>query len=174
MVFEGAASYTCYYLFITSDGYGCTEELPSCMPRTVAQVMIYLMVGMCVVYLGLYWYFIRKTFEGLASRPYAEARTANMLVRVEVRREKGRHAACRGMAWECQTGISTFPSSRTPCSLLLQSWQMGIVFVAIIICIAALLLVRMKACWTYLFAWLSMMPMQGMAAEARRRQCWAD
>ena len=87
VVFQGAASYFCYYLYITSVGYHCTGEppIPDCLPSTVAQVTIYLMVGMCVVYLALYWYYIRKTFEGRASRPYAAARTANMLVRVEVR-----------------------------------------------------------------------------------------
>jgi hypothetical protein len=32
----------------------------------------------------MYVYYIVQTYRGLASRPYAEARTANMLVRVKV------------------------------------------------------------------------------------------
>ena len=89
-----------------------------------------------------------------------------------MRREKGQHAACTGMACGRQELQLSLPPAH-PCSLLLQSWQMGSVFVAIIICIAALLLVRMNACWTYIYAWLSMMPMQGMATEAWRWQCCA-
>ena len=100
VVFEAANIYQCLYLYSRAHDYHCVGEpvIPHCAPPTRCQVCIYVMVGMCGVNLAMYIYFVIQTYRGLARRPYAEARTANMLVRVEVRREGGKVAACRRLA----------------------------------------------------------------------------